>query len=389
MRYTIIGFLSGIALAGSALATQQPKTLGTLELTSLAAYQDAAEVQGSQPTELALVFLDDSTIAVFVEFRFRPGSGNDVSVALRNIHHNAAIFTIDEQNLSNEKSRVWKGLPGLPPTQLGWAILPTGTSGCILIVDNQLFSLSHTLDVVGKRDLPRNPAMFNGFMRQDQWTILTDPGAKKALLVRFPFVPTSTGSKYGEAHWISPDTLEDQSSMSVPRWGGTAVLVGDSVIFNELGVERQPAQIQTNGGQPRPLCAECFGGVEASFGNGLVFLRGLHEYSVRDSNGTIRYSKKGIGGRADTIGGVRGAITMKRVAYRFGHLGRGLEETAVVLDVDSNKEIWWYKVHQSAARTEVDGFVKESFPSPTVAMSPDGKKLAIVSGTTLSVFEIP
>jgi hypothetical protein len=144
-----------------------------------------------------------------------------------------------------------------------------------------------------------------------------------------------------------------------------------------------------NGGEPRPLCAECFGGVEASFGNGLVFLRGLNEYSVRDSKGTMLYSKKGIGGRADTIGRVRGAITRNRVAYHFGHLGRGLEETAVVLDVDAKKEIWRYSLHQSAVRTEVDGFVKESFPSLTLAMSPDGKKLAIVSGTTISVFEIP
>jgi hypothetical protein len=129
--------------------------------------------------------------------------------------------------------------------------------------------------------------------------------------------------------------------------------------------------------------------VQGSFGNGLLFLRGLNEYWVSDSKGTILYRKKGVGGRADTIGGVSGAITSNRAAYLFGHLGRGLEEMAVVLDVDAKKEIWRYELHQEAIRTEVGGFVRESFPSPHLALSPDGKKLAIISGTVLSIFDIP
>jgi len=382
--------LCGAALWGIASTAHAPSAVRTLDLGSLAAYRDAAEGPGLQSHGVSLAFLDDSTIAVFAQFQFIPESG-EVSGRIRGTHYNTIVVTIDAQNGINQKSQVWKESPGLPTIHFfGAGIHSTGTPGCLVILGNQLLSLSQTLEVVARRDLPQRPTFFKGFMRQDQWIVLTDPRTKKALLVHFPYEPGTVGRNLGDAHWISVDTLEDQSSISVPRWQGDgAALVGDSVISNELGAKHRPPQVQINDEEPRPLCAECFGGVQGSFGNGLLFLRGLNEYWVSDSQGTILYRKKGVGGRADTIGGISGAITTNRVAYHFGHLGRGLEETAVVLDVDAKKEIWRYELHQEAVRTEVGGFVRESFPSPTVALSPDGKKLAIVSGTVLSVFDIP
>lgn len=389
MKNLSASILCGMMLFEMASTTQFPKAIWSLDLSSHAAYRDAAEGPGSRLGGVSLAFLDDNTIAVSLQFRFWPESADKPLVKFQRTLYNTAILTVDAQNGASQKSQVAKGWQGLPAMLVGPGIHSTGTSGCLVSVGDQLLSLSRELAVVARRELPLNRIEFNGYPQQDQWTILTDPRTKKALLVHFPFEPQTTGRKFGEAHWISPDTLEDQSSVSVLRWGGTAALVGDSVVFDELGVDHQPALIQTNDKEPRPLCVNCFGGVEASFGNGLVFLRGVHEYSVRDSKGTILYSKKGIGGRADTIGGISGAITRNRVAYHFGHLGRGLEETAVVLDVDAKKEIWRYELHQEAVITKVDRFVKESFPSPTLAISPDGKKLAIVSGTTVSVFDIP
>jgi hypothetical protein len=390
MKNTVTSIFCGAVLLSMASTTQGPKAVWSLNLSTLAAYRDTSEIPGSLPNRLSITFLDEDTIAVFVQFEFRAHpisrSRDDVEAALRSMHDNSAILTIDAKNGTSQKSQVWKG----PPAE---GVYSTGNSGCLVMVGAQLLSLSQTLEVVAKRVLPRNPIIDlpHGIVGQDDWTVLTDPRSKKALLVRFPFVPGTTGRKFGDAHWISTDTLEDQSSMSIPRWEGTsAAVVGDSVIFGELGVERQPALIQINDKEPRPLCADCFGRVDGTFGNGLVFWDRPNEYLVRDTSGTILFRKTGVGGRADTIGGASGARTSNRVAFQFGHLGRRvLEETVVVLDVDAQKEIWRYKLRQEAVRTEIGGFVRESFPSPRLALSPDGKKLAILSGTEISLFEIP
>lgn len=142
-------------------------------------------------------------------------------------------------------------------------------------------------------------------------------------------------------------------------------------------------------GSPRPLCAKCTGLVHGTFGSELIFLEARHSYSVVDAEGKVHYRGGRLGGRADTIGSVSGAITKNRVAFEFGHLGRLLEETIVVLDVDMKKEILRFAANQEAIRTVVGGFVRETFVSPQLALSPDGLKLAVLTGSVLEIFEVP
>jgi hypothetical protein len=66
-----------------------------------------------------------------------------------------------------------------------------------------------------------------------------------------------------------------------------------------------------------------------------------------------------------------------------------MEDTIVVLDVDAKKEIWRLALHQQPIISDIGRFVEESFTSPRLALSPDGKKLVVISGTVLSIFEIP
>lgn len=389
MHLRNVVFLVVLAHAAGELAADQPKPVKKIALQDLPAYKEAAESDSARPTKLVVSFLDENEIVIFVEFEFQPRHESDDSISLENAHHNAAVLALNAASLAGEKSRVWKDLPGLPPVQPGLPIRPTGNSGCLLLLDNKLFSLSRMLEVSATRALPPNSSMHNGFMRQDQWQMLTEPQWHKALLVRFPFVSADT-RKYGEAHWISPQTLEDELSVTVPRWEGEAVLVHNSILFNELNALNQPVQIQTNSEQPRPLCAECFGNAQASFGNGLVFLRGVNKYSVRDATGAYVFGKSGVGGRADRIDGIRGATVANRVAYHVGHLGgSAAKETVVVVDAQAKKEIWRYELQLKSVTTKIDGFVKESLLGITLALSPDGKKLAVVDGDTFSLFDIP
>jgi hypothetical protein len=271
-------------------------------------------------------------------------------------------------------------------------IHPTGTSGFLINVGDELLSLSHDIEIVGRRELPLNPVQFNHFEHQDQWRILTDPRTKTALLAHFPFAPYLEGRAYGDgdAHWISVESLEDTSSFPVPLWSGDeAALIGDSLIFGEFKAAK-PTQIRINNQNPRPLCTECRGGVAETFGNGLAFLVRPNQYWVTSTTGTILFHRKGVGGRGDTIDATAGAVTSNRTAFLYGHLGRRrMEDTIVILDVDAKKEIWRLAFHQEPIVTDFGRLVEESFPSLSFALSPDGKKLAVISGTVLSIFEIP
>jgi hypothetical protein len=217
-------------------------------------------------------------------------------------------------------------------------------------------------------------------LQRDDWELLTDPGTKQAVLAHFPFTP----DRLGEAHWISLETLADGFSSSVPRWNGAA-LVGDSIILNQ---STGAAQIIKDDEQPKTLCANCVGVVRAGFGRGLIFI-GRFSYTIADTKGAILYHKKSVGGRADTVGDVSGALTGNRVAFLYGHLGQGLEDTVVVLDVDRKKEVARFELHQQAEVRRVGGFIKESFTTPGLALSPDGKKLAVLVGSVVSLFDIP
>jgi hypothetical protein len=390
MRKWIAGILCGAALLGVASFAGAPMSVRTLDLSTLAAYRDASTAPGIRKDSLGITFADDSTIFVSAQFEFWPESGGKFSIKTQHASYNTAVLSVDVQTGTSHNAQVWQGWEGSPAILDGSKIHSSGNSGCLVAIGNQLLSLSHTLDVVATRDLQLNRVQFNGYPQQDQWTLLTDSRSRRALLVRFPFTPEETTQVQGDAHWISVDTLEDQSSFSVRQWDWSgAAIVGDAVVFNELRANHQPASIQVNDEEPRPLCADCFGGVEGTFGSGLIFLRGQNQFWVTDSSGAILYHEKGIGGKADTIGGVTGAVTSNRVAYVFGHLGRRLENTIIVLDMDAKKEVWHLDLHMQPVTTQVGGLVKESFPSTHLAISPNGRTLAIVSGTVLSMYEIP
>jgi hypothetical protein len=375
---------------GTASFVDAPVALRTLDLSTVPAYRDAANGPGIRKDGLGLTFADDNTVLVSAQFEFWPESGGKFSIKTQHASYNTAVLSVDVQTGTGHNAQVWQGWEGSPAILDGSEIHSAGNSGSLIAIGNQLLSLSHTLDVVATRELPLNRIQFNGYPQQDQWTLLTDSRSKRALLVRFPFTPEETSRVRGDAHWISVDTLEDQSSFLVPQWDWMgAAIVGDSVVFNKLGANHQPASIQIKDAEPRPLCAECFGGVEGTFGSGLIFLRGQNQFWVTDSSGAILYHQKGMGGKADSIGGVTGAVTNNRVAFVFGHLGRRLEDTVIVLDMDAKKEIWHLDINMKPITTQVGRLVEESFPSIHLALSPDGKMLAIVTGTVLSLYEIP
>jgi hypothetical protein len=381
-KAAVIASFVGAVLSATA---QTPRQVWRLDLSSLPTYKDAALTEDSS-RGFSFDFVDDNTILVGATFVSGPHWRPDNSI--EPVLSNRAIFAIDARNGALRNSQRWSGWRGLPAVDSGRAFYPIGTGESLTSVGDQLIRLSSTLEVLARRELPLNRIDLNGHPQQDHWWILSDPRTRKALLVRSPF--PGHGPVSQEVHWISVNTLEDESSISLPASsaGGVGALVGDSVVLSGGTPSKESVTIQKGNGSPRPLCAKCTGLVEGTFGGELIFLEARPAYLVVDAEGTVHYRGGRIGGRADTIGSVSGAITKNRVAFEFGHLGRGLEETVVVLDIDAKKEILRFKENQAAEIT-VGKLIEEKFVSPQLALSPDGSKLAILTGTSISLFDVP
>lgn len=372
----------GLALSGA----QTPRNVWTIDLSTLAAYKSAELASADSRTGFDAEFADNDTILVKEKFVSGPHWNADNSLEPQ--RSNTAIFAIDAKNGTSRHFRSWSGWRGLPAIGSGSAFHPIGGGAFLTSVGNELIRLSSTLEVLARRELPLNPIDFNGDPHQDHWWILSSSRTGKALLVRSPF--PAHGPVSQEGHWISVSTLEDESSISLPRLsaGGIGTLVGDSIVLSGRIPAKESVTIQKGDGPPHPLCAKCTGLVCGTFGNELIFLEARPSYLVVDAEGKVQHHGR-LGGRADTIDSVSGAITNNRVAFEFGHLGRLLEETIVVLDVDRKKEILRFAANQEAKKSFVGGFVEESFVAPQLALSPDGTKLALLTGSALELFELP
>ena len=253
MKLMMVAILFGGLLLGGGPRERAPKAIWTSDLSSQNVYQEASELRRSLPESFGHAFLDDRTIAVSLDFQF----GGDLSR-----RHNNPIVIVDAANGTIAKSHTWKWEGRLSSFDNA-VLLPVGNSACLVVIGNELFRLSHTLEITAQRELPRQVVPLLGNMYQDHWTILTDPGAKKALLVHFPFVPDDTAEKHGEAHWISAETLEDESNASVLQWPGAPCLSAPTsvciCVFIFPGFSRRVRGAPPFAVKKPPGCVDCRG----------------------------------------------------------------------------------------------------------------------------------
>lgn len=243
-----------VLLAVAFSGAQTPKSVWTLDLSTLAAYKSAELTSADSSKGFGVEFVDNDTILVEAKFLSRPHLGADNS--MEPVLSNTAIFAIDANNGTRRNSQSWSGWRGLPAIDSGRAFHPAGGAASLTSVGDLLIRLSSTVEVLARRELPLNRIDFNGYPQQDHWWILSDPRTSKALLVRSPF--PGHGPVSQEGHWISVSTLEDESSISLPpsSAGGIGALVGDSVVLSGGIPAKESVTIQKGNGVPSSSVCE-------------------------------------------------------------------------------------------------------------------------------------
>ncbi|MFY9731638.1 MAG: hypothetical protein WB723_17045 [Candidatus Acidiferrales bacterium] len=370
---------------GVALTCPVQSTDGTAEklwsidlrhLPQIAAMGPLSEAGGN-----TITFLDQNRIALDLNF---PASVPAGQSNLTENAHKTLLIVVDAKTGNVEGSRSWPEVKGGAYNTINWGHANSGD--LLLLRENHLFLLSSALELLADRALDRT----------DLWYLLVDSSGSSALLLR------TAHDNYDSVmnHWISTSTLKDlRVTPGVRGSTGSTLVVNESVIFNPIvrppydsnSLKEVPPKIFDRNGQTRQLCASCPGAAIAAFGHDFIVVahHPRASYSVVNARSEEIIFDATHGDEGD--GGLLASAafsTSNRIALQYGHIDlarRTSEDTLIVFDADKRSEIM--RMNLSYAGQTVGNHT--SFTTPRLAMSPDGKLLAVMGADTLQVLKIP
>jgi len=369
-----------VVFLGSALAAGggRPVRQWTVDLNS------SPEVQKSGPigmsTHTFVTYAGENRIAVGLLF------GADSATRRDEKRWRAVLLTVDPTAGKLLRSHIMDNFSG-EGAALGTLEIGTANSGDLLAVyGNELLRFSPELEVVARRSLSSTVEERHGINYRDYWHLVVNSAGDSAMLFHVKL------DRSMENHWISTKDLSDQAVAPARSRDWRMVLSGHAIVVNDL--QGCSALFQDRGAEPRCICRSCKGGaVLASFGHGLVFLgRGpAASYTIVSVRGDkVLDRSKGFG--ADSIGEVSGSAGSNRVAFVLsGALrlslfnGWGSHSGVIVVDADLKREV------ANIDFRDHGQMVKDwqVFSNVSVAMSPDGKGLAVLTGHSLVHWAIP
>jgi hypothetical protein len=370
---------------GVALTCPVQSTNGTAEklwsidlrpLPQIAAIGPLSEAGGN-----TITFLDQNRIALGLNFPTSvPASQSNSTENF----HKTLVIAVDAKTGNVESSRSWPEAKGgaYKAMDLGHA----NSSDLLLLREDHLFRLSSTLEILADRAL--DPT--------DLWYLLVDSSGSSALLSR------TAHDNYDSItnHWISTSTLKDLRVLPGVRGStGSTLVVNESVIFSPLirppydsnSLKEVPPKIFDRNGQTRQLCASCPGAAIAAFGHDFIVVahHPRASYSVVNARSEEIIFDATHGDEGDGVLSASTAFsTSDRIALQYGRIDlarRTSEVTLIVFDADKRAEIM--RMNLSYLGQTVGN--RTSFTTPRLAMSPDGKLLAVMGADSLQVLKIP
>jgi hypothetical protein len=251
------------------------------------------------------------------------------------------------------------------------------SDGLLVLMGYDVTLFDSTLRVLKKRTLTKT-GLPSG---QDQhWSVTSSP-RDAVLLTEY-----SRSGTVGQ-HWVDPNTLKDLSSGTGLNYSPpNLAITQNSVIFNDIEhPERNELRVWHKSGQTGPLCPSCFGAIGSVFGTRqLAFLSSRPDASfmiVDPSNGQLvmQGTRESPGEFMRSPSGAREANRVVTYTYVAGRI------RVLVADADTRSVVWESEVEQvrevSTNHTTTYGL--------RLALSANGKKLAILQGTHLSAYSLP
>ena len=364
-------------------ANDKPKPIWAVDLSS------AKEIEESGPldpnTDVFVTFIDQTRIAVGLLFQIRidahqPGRPD-------NWKSHTLVLIVDAGSGKVLRSRSWEEFRGRPAAAEGFQMRPANSSEFLAMIGNDVVRLSSELDILARRTLPRTAQEKHALTYYDDWELVVSPGGDSALLVHRKL----DGS--AENHWISTKDLSDLTVTAAPdHFSWSNALADSTIVYNvaQRDLHRLLPWKQKGDGVVMPLCSSCQGRVLGAFGRNLIFLAyDSASYTIVDTSGKEIYNRHGSG--VEGIGQLSGSSRANRAAFSYGSLRRSLfhgwhsADHIIVVDADAKREV--ARIDSSDEGKEIGNW--QLFNQLLLAMSPDGRRLAIMKGINLQLLAIP
>ena len=328
-----------------------------------------------------IAYTDSETIVAGFHFRSCPQTTKG-SLGLRHVVD--TILKIDSQTGKLLEKREWQDLSTEEQNYLGEIdVIPTRDGRFLVRVGRFLKLFSSDFIELKSRELLENA---HGVLREN-WTVQVSPDGKTGLFKRWYHGPAID-------HWFSTDTLDDEAVETIPSEGRKSINSASSVYFTPPrggGLGNSLAHVRLRGQQEsHPLCPGCGGVAEGLLSDGTIFLATgpKASFALVSQQGEIIH-RASLGDPTDGAQHVVSASAAPRFAFTFGHLQKrfiswSAPTTVVVFDYRHMKKVLQVKFNQQLQN--VSGPLG-SWPMP--ALSPDGTRVAVLTGKVLKLFRVP
>jgi len=217
----------------------------------------------------------------------------------------------------------------------------------------------------------------------DRWDLAANAGGTAVLATRHRSIHNKA-----EEHWLSTDTLDDIEVESADSRHCCLSTSGKQVIYSSDAPKLEPLWIRTRGAAARHLCGKCFGDNAVFLSDDQVVFATWPKASlaIASTSGEIKF-RGSFGEADDTILAISVAATPQRVAFLSGP---GQVPATVanykigIFDVDQKRIVLKMLLANPIHRTEQ----LTTIISPRIAISPDGKNLAVLTDSALQLYSL-
>jgi hypothetical protein len=376
----------------AARTEQSLKTLGALDLPGL-------------------FFLDNQTVAIV--YQDGPGAQSWDSLAIAraraqgswNYHLHALIFKVSEGPKS-AKELQWKGITRWPQ------FLPLGDGGFVLRIDDRVMVYSAGLELVKEMKLELHDSfqLPNGETIHEEFnTVAVSTSGKSIVTCHLMMIKEHDDSDSAEVRWLSSQSLEQIGKTSTSKLGAAGPGCGTYFTATDTFAIMHKSRVEPDGLPGKELnlgINDCY--VQEPYRSCARYelLDDSHLLSsartVIDFNGKVSYviprsPVPGAGSvKPDQQRPQPRASDASRFAYDDGGIqkirGGGHEDWIHVADWKRGKQLLSIRVvqkklpvlHGNGLSEELAGMLDGNY-----ALSPDGRKLAVLNLDKLTIYDVP
>jgi hypothetical protein len=197
-----------------------------------------------------------------------------------------------------------------------------------------------------------------------------------------------SGASAPEEHWLSPATLEDLQVETADTAHCCQAVGNEQVVYRVSAPKLAPVFVRSKGGQPHPLCTKCFGREAAFLDDQWVVVAGVpsRRFLIVSTGGEIKVDET-LGKKDDLIAGISVAPIARQIAFVL--IPEHLKSTpgnflVCIYDTALKKVTFQIQIPQRIRRDPPWAEVYSG--APAVALSPDGKSLAILDDSMLRIY---